>query len=531
MNTLLLAVFDQAPSVLTSVARSVGSVFAYSAIIVGALWLLIELRVNSERKRYVNTETGELISSTSPFFLFKMFLANTPLNPNFSPYEEHIQRAEQHGRAYLTWRGLSSSIVVHEPEDVKRVLSEKDTLHRRPFPAAINSIFGNSIIAVAGDEWKVQRKTCDPAFKYKKIKSLLPVFVQVGTRLTGKWEEELKGKKSAEIEVQSWINKMTLDAIGLGGFSYDFNALNGNEETNRQLKNYEIIMNSMLSITGILLPFLQRLPTASNRRLAAAQQEFDTMFYKIIEQHRAQNELKEKAKKEGEENPEAEDGDADLLDHILSLDPKGSLSDTVIRDNMFLFFLAGHDTSASALTSALHLLSINPDIQERVYEEARSAITDPANITYETVQMLKLATNVIKETLRMCPPVNTTSGRITTAPTAIGGFNLPEGVLVSPNIIAMNYNPKLWPEPRRFNPDRFSTVNKKIDPLQLLTFSAGPRICLGMKFAMMEMTVTLALMVRAFQFAPKQGWVWLHRTFSLTNGPEGGLPLQVTRRT
>ncbi len=172
---------------------------------------------------------------------------------------------------------------------------------------------------------------------------------------------------------------------------------------------------------------------------------------------------------------------------------------TEMVDQVAIFFLAGHETSAAALAWSLYLLARNPDWQEQVAAEAQAAI-DPDKIYFSVLSKLRRSRSVFREAMRLYPPVPMLV-RETTCPQNFRGREVPKGSQVILSAWHLHRHERLWDEPHQFNPARWDTPNGR-DGLRraFIPFSAGPRVCPGSAFAMAEGTLILALLVRAFRF-------------------------------
>ncbi|CAL1278466.1 unnamed protein product [Larinioides sclopetarius] len=169
-----------------------------------------------------------------------------------------------------------------------------------------------------------------------------------------------------------------------------------------------------------------------------------------------------------------------------------------------IFFTAGHDTTASTLAFATYFLALDQDIQDRLRTEVDSAVEEnDGELTYESIQSMKYLDNIISETLRIYP-VAVRLERHTEADYKLGdtGITIPKGMLVSIPIFAIHRDPKLWPDPEKFNPERFTPEERaKRDPYSYIPFGAGPRNCVGMRFALMQIKVCLAHIISNFKIS------------------------------
>lgn len=210
------------------------------------------------------------------------------------------------------------------------------------------------------------------------------------------------------------------------------------------------------------------------------------------------------------------EGRDDVMSLLLSAryEDGTAMADRDLRDELMTLLAAGHETSATALPWAFHFLAANPEVQDRAREEALVGGEQP------------YLDGAIKETMRLRPVVSAV-GRVLQAPATIGGMELPAGVLVSPSIYLAHRDPDAWPDPLRFDPERF--VGTKVSPYAYLPFGGGVRRCIGMAFALFEMRVVLTEVLRSYRWrAARPGEPRAVRR-GVTMMPEGGMPILVSR--
>ena len=214
------------------------------------------------------------------------------------------------------------------------------------------------------------------------------------------------------------------------------------------------------------------------------------------------------------EQPKADDDDGigskrrmNCLDLLLQCQADGKpLPQELIREEVDTFMFAGHDTTTSGISFALYVLSKHPDIQEKVFEEVQNVCFEENRpITYNDLQEMKYLEQVIKECLRMYPPATTIS-RYLTEDVEYDGQILPKGLDLTIIIYALHQNPELYPNPHIFDPERFTTENSRSrSHYAFIPFSAGPRNCIGQRFAMLEIKATVAKIIRNFKLLPAPG--------------------------
>jgi len=223
---------------------------------------------------------------------------------------------------------------------------------------------------------------------------------------------------------------------------------------------------------------------------------------------------------------------APVHDDVLSLlvaarDADGRpMPDDELCDEMMTLLLAGHETTATALSWTVHRILEHPEVRERLVEEVRGVLAG-GRVAPEHVQRLDYLDATIKETLRLNPVIPDV-GRRLAKPMRIGGVDLPAGVAVAPCIYLTHRRPDVWPDPLRFDPARF--LGKRPNPYEFFPFGGGVRRCLGMAFSLFEMKVVLAEVLSRVELAAVPGYrVRLVRR-SITFAPSEGMPVVVQRR-
>jgi cytochrome P450 len=218
----------------------------------------------------------------------------------------------------------------------------------------------------------------------------------------------------------------------------------------------------------------------------------------------------------------------DLLARLLAArDPETGepMDDDRLVDNLLTLLEAGHETTAKALTWSLYLLSRAPEWQDRIREEVR-AIAGDSPLTSDHVEHLPVTSQILKEALRLYPPAPVMM-RMPTRDVDLAGHELPAGSFIIIPIFALHRHRMLWADPDRFAPERFTPeFEENLARTQYMPFGAGPRICLGMSFAMVEAKVLLATLVRGARFS----WDGCHAPepiSRITLRPKGGMPVIV----
>jgi cytochrome P450 len=413
-------------------------------------------------------------------------------------------------------------IVVHSPTIGKKVawitgpslteqilrdrtgLFVKTELEKRVF----NPILGQSVLVAEGPHWLWQRRVMAPLFRHSEILSYVPRMAEAALDQVEQWRATGDGWRAIDTDMVDVTFTVIANTMLSGGEPEEGATLK------RSGARYLAAMPWEMAHTILKAPrWLPHPGTFAMRRCARTMREAASS---IISRQRARADVEQR-------RPH------DLLGRLVAArDPETGMpmSDDQLVDNLLTLLEAGHETTARALTWTLYLLARAPEWQERVRAEvATVAGKDP--ITAAHVERFGVAERVIKESMRLYPPAPVVA-RSPTEAVELGGHRLEaETELIIP-IFAVHRHRTLWDDPDRFDPDRF--VPEQADKLlrtQYMPFGAGPRICLGMSFAMVEAKTLLAIFVRAMRF----GWDGKAEPEPLsrvTLRPRGGIRLRVS---
>ncbi|KAI9251372.1 cytochrome P450 [Phascolomyces articulosus] len=357
----------------------------------------------------------------------------------------------------------------------------------------------NIIFLPHGPQWKAQRSVMNPAFNRS-----MPV------RLFGELTQKLfvqldKTADSSPIDVLDIMNRWTLDAIGIAGFDFDFDAItNKNSEW---VTRYHHIMGGSRDALYQLLPFLEspRLRALFPKR-NQIHHELDLFLEKMQEIIAHKREILNN----NEFATNKKTNEKDLLTLMLEAakEENGKLTDEEIMANLCGFFLAGHDTTSNAISYALYNLATHPDIQEKARDEANRILgSEPIDVlpTVEQINEMTYTQMIIKETMRVNTIVQNIVSRKVVEDVDIGGFVVPKGAQVTLDIMAIHRNPKIWKNPDEFNPERFEPGGEaeKVTKMGLgwVPFSNGARQCIGKNFSLTEQRVIIPMLLRKYELS------------------------------
>jgi len=298
------------------------------------------------------------------------------------------------------------------------------------------------------------------------------------------------------------LQKMSLDILASCIFGQDFDTLNG--QSSEALEAYNFAMHNLFSPFRFIFPLWTKLPLPTNIKGRKHVQTFDDYCWEVIK----------KANQRESKTDLTEEDDSQtisLIDLLKSCDMK----DSDIRDNIGIFFLAGHETTSSTLSWVLAMLASHPEVQEKARKEVLEKA--PKGLTHDLVKDLGYIDWVIKETIRFYPALPTIGARQTKKDIVLGDWNIPVGSVVQIDLISMLYDPKIWGDPTVFRPERFSLENyTKEQRHAYMPFSTGSRTCIGINFSYYEQKIFIGTLLREFskiEFSPDSELVFNTNTF------------------
>ncbi|MFP5310591.1 MAG: cytochrome P450 [Actinomycetes bacterium] len=373
------------------------------------------------------------------------------------------------------------------PRGVRDALTDRAFGKASPVYEEMARVLGDGLLTSDGDRWVAQRRTLQPLFTPRRVDRYAADFAAAAVATADRWPA------AGAVDVDEEMRRLSLTAVSTTLFGVDV--------TDR-------IVPILHDITELSEKVVLRgqapwappawLPTRVNRRLAAIQQRVVADVDAIVEERR-----RVLAAGEG-------DGD-DLVALLLAAkDPEtgAPLTQDEVREQAVIFLLAGHETTSTALTFALWHLARDTRWQDAVREEALEVLgpdvlagTAPAAAA--DAWRLHVAGRVLDEAMRLHPPAFITS-RVAGRPAVVDGFEVAPGDVVATSFWALHRDPAIWPDPERFDPDRFlPEAREERDPYAYLPFGGGPRSCIGERFARLEGVLALAVLVGRHRLGPR----------------------------
>ena len=406
--------------------------------------------------------------------------------------------------------GAEHEYLIFHPDQAREVLVEKAASFIR-FERQMEifgKVHGQSVLVTEGETWQCQRRMLLPAFSPKNFPSYTQQIVKAAdAALRG-----LPGDADSQVDFEHLMNMLTMEAIMRTMFS----TASGKENAEAE---YAIRELSRIGYDEMFMPALlpDWLPLPGKIHKRRCIKILDDIIWRCIEERRRKGIASN-----------------DLLDQLLQADDaegKGSkLSDREIRDQCMTIFLAGHDTTAAGLTWAGWCLASHPDIAARATKEVDEVLGDRLP-TYADLPRLSYITQVVKEALRLYPPAIGTFLRRAVEDVTIGSWKIPKGSLVAVLTFVIQRDPRWYPDPLKFDPDRFNDErSKSILRGAFIPFGTGPRVCIGNNVAMMEMTLIVAMLLQRFVLTPADRQNNPTPKFAVTLRPTEGMRLIMKAR-
>jgi cytochrome P450 len=404
----------------------------------------------------------------------------------------------------LLWR---RRFIINEPNGIRHVLLDnaanyrKSELTRRLLEPGL----GRGLLTSEGETWRRHRRIMAPAFDRRSIEGYAPVITAVTRDLLAEWDAL---PDRSDVDVGAAMMRTTLHIISRAMFSANSDEIVGVVE--RGVGRYQMTMRpSLFDLLGF--PAWLASLFSRRRRTAAVLNEFDRAVDELISSRA--------------HDPNAQP--KDLLARLVAArdaETGGGMTANEVRDEVVTIFMAGHETTAQALTWTWYLLSLHPAVEARLDEELR-AVLKGRTPQYEDIAQLRYTRMVIDESMRLYPPAHTMA-REPIAADVVLGRRIPAGAIVLIAPWLLHRKASLWHEPHRFDPDRFTTEPPRFS---YIPFGAGQRICIGAAFAMTEAILILAMIAQHYRLRLKPGHP-IEPQGLITLRPRYGMPMVLERR-
>ncbi len=413
--------------------------------------------------------------------------------------------AQQYGDISYFRLGPQEAFFLNHPDYIKDVLvtNHQNFIKGLALQRA-KRLLGEGLLTSEGEFHRRQRRLAQPAFHRAHIGSYASVMTNYASQTRERWQD------GATLDVSEEMMRLTLAIVGKTLF--DANVVSDAQEVGEAMT---VVMDMFNIITIPFFELLQKLPLPQLRRFDHAKARLDAIIYRLIEERRCGGEDR-----------------GDLLSMLLLAQDTegdgGQMTDAQLRDEVMTIFLAGHETTANALTWTWYLLSQNTDVETKLHEEI-DAVLGTRLPTVENVAQLKYTEMVLAESMRLYPPA-WAIGRLALKEFEIAGYVVPARSLVLMSQFVMHRDPRYFRDPLRFDPERWTAAGRDSRPqFSYFPFGGGPRRCIGEGFAWMEGILLLATLAQQWQMrlVPNHP-VALKPVITLR--PKHGMLMTVTRR-
>lgn len=399
----------------------------------------------------------------------------------------------------LSHPSLAEDLLINRTEDFVKIGQFRKS-------TGFSLVFGNGLVTSYGDLWRKQRKLIQPVFHRSKVMQLGDRMVSCGQDLLARWDGL---EPNQPLLIGQEMMRLTLEIITQTMFNRS--VLDDSDRLSMALDT--VLRYATDTLRNPLTPPLF-VPTSANRRFKRALLLLDGVIYRIIQERR--------------ENGERQDDFLDLLLEARDEATGEAMSDRQLRDEVLTVFVAGHETTATALAWTWCLLAQHPQALSRLHRELNETLEGRPPSVFD-LPNLPWTRAVFDEALRLYPPA---PGILRTPlrDMELGGFRIPKGSIVFVNFYNIHRHPDFWNEADAFRPERFLPESPRpAHRLAFMPFSAGQRICAGNHFALTEGPLLIALIAQAYELRLAPGETVepdLHATLK----PKAGLAMTVKRR-
>jgi cytochrome P450 len=410
----------------------------------------------------------------------------------------------------VRYRGMWTTYQLNHPDHIQQVLQTNFAAYRKGRDYSILKLsLGEGLLTSEGALWQRQRKMTQAAFQSQQVASSVRVMEEQALAMLERWQQRAASREVFDIVPD--LMRLTLNIVSQALFS---TSLEADLDVIQQALHVGREFSVDRAWSVVRVP--HQIPTRRHREHRKSMASFHAVVGRMIA-----------ARETAPENDWKTGRKTDLLTSLMDArDETGAaMSAKQLRDEVATLLTAGHETTTLALAWAMFLIATRPEMMERMADEAR--FLNGAAPAYEDLFKLKYTRNVAEEAMRLYPPVWAIS-RTAVKEDEIGGYQVAPGteVLIFPCVT--HRDPRWWPEPERFNPERFAAENAAARPrCAYLPFGAGPRTCVGLNFAMTEILVVLAMTLQRFRLELAVDPAKVEAEPSVTLRPRGGVPVRL----
>jgi cytochrome P450 len=432
--------------------------------------------------------------------------------------------------------------LINNPDYIEKVLIyDHRNFKKGARLQAAKSLLGEGLVTSEGDFHNRQRRLIQPIFHPKRIMEYGKIMTDYAIRFRDRWKNE------ETIDIAEEMMKLTLGIICKSVLNYDVEA--EAEQVGRWLTTTRNYSKRLQSPIGHVLDKIPILPAPKGAR--KAKEELDSLVYSLISKRRhsyqqdsdnkGYDDLLSKLMEAQDSSPtntaSPSSSRGGAGSGAAQTTSNGKMSDKQVRDEVMTIFIAGHETTSNALTWTFYLLSQNPDVEKKLYDEIDSVLGSADGNggvagripTAEDIPKLPYTEKVLRESMRLYPPV-WTMGRYVESDYQVGEYTIPSGSSILMSQYVMHHDPRYYEEPEQFNPDRWTSEFKtRLPRFSYFPFGGGIRGCIGEPFAWMEGTLIIATIAQKWtmHLAPGQR---IKLDPAITLRPKYGMKMKLSQR-
>nr|XP_040042230.1 cytochrome P450 3A30-like isoform X1 [Gasterosteus aculeatus aculeatus] len=360
----------------------------------------------------------------------------------------------------------------------------------------LNGQLYDAVSIAEDDQWRRIRSVLSPSFTSGRLKEMFDIMKHHSANLTSSMKK--KADKDEPLELKEFFGPYSMDVVTSTAFSVDIDSLNNPSDpfvaNIKKMLKFDIL--SPLFLIVAFFPFLG--PIMEKMEFSFFPKSVTDFFYSALQ--------KIKSNRVHSEQKSRVDFLQLMIDSQKNIDlskeeSNKGLSDHEILSQAMIFLFAGYETSSSTLSFLAYNLATNPHIMKRLQEEVDSTFPNKGPVEYQALMQMEYLDSVINESLRLYPIILRLE-RVAKATVEINGIVIPKDMVVAVPTWPLHRDPSLWPDPEAFKPERFSKENKEsIDPYTYMPFGAGPRNCIGMRFALVMMKLAMVENLQRFSFS------------------------------
>ncbi|XP_077172252.1 cytochrome P450 3A9-like [Paroedura picta] len=412
---------------------------------------------------------------------------------------------KKYGKIWGIYDGRQPVMAILDPAIIKAVLVKEcytNFTNRRSLELV--GMLKEAVSIAKDEQWKRIRTVLSPTFTSGKLKEMFPIIKHYGEALVTNVQKKVE--RGEPIEMKEIFGAYSMDVVTSTAFGVNVDSMNNPKDpfVKEVRKMTKFKPFDPLFILTFAFPFL--IPLFQLMKLNLFPRDAVDFFARSV------GKIKEQRKKEGK---------GDRVDFLqLMIDSQGissngmnghqqsngvdhafkGLTDNEILAQAIIFIFAGYEPSSNSLGYIAYLLTTHPDVQQKLLEEIDSLLPNKAPLTYDAIMQMEYLDMVINETQRLYP-LGGRLERVSKKDVEINGVIIPKNTTVMIPPYILHRDPEYWPEPDEFRPERFSKENREnIDPYTYLPFGAGPRNCIGMRFALVTMKVAIVILLQHFSF-------------------------------